>query len=53
MKLTPTWMFPLVLPEVHGKYPEPVILTMKPGMIVTRWGAENDGSRMFTGRERR
>jgi len=33
----------------HGKYPEPVILTVNSGMIIRGWSAENDGLRIFTG----
>jgi hypothetical protein len=33
---------------VHGIYPEPMILAMNYGMIITGWSAKNDSLRIFT-----
>lgn len=45
-------MGPVGFWNFHGKYAEPVILTINSGMIITGWSVENVGTRMFAGRER-
>jgi len=38
--------------ETHGIYPDPLILAINYGMIITCWSAENYGLEIFVGRSK-